>query len=81
MAEIVRCTLAEMIDRDILWTSLCDPQEYKGFTIGERGKVMFWYFCPTPNGYYKIYPQDENGNLGYPRYVDANKTNVVCWPV
>jgi hypothetical protein len=42
----------------------------RGFTIGKRGKTIFWYIIPTPNGCYKCYPTDERGNIYTPRYYD-----------
>jgi len=45
-----------------------EGESARGFTIGSRGKTVFWYIVPTPNGYYKCYPQDEQGQLYAPRY-------------
>lgn len=74
-------TLAELIDKDVLYSPMGQPQKHEGFTIGKKGKQMFWHVDPTRNGYYRIYPQFENGELGRPRYVDANKTNVIVHPI
>lgn len=79
--EKIRCTLTEMIDMDILEVALDEPIQYRGFTVGDRGKQMFWHYLPTSNGYYRIYPQHENGQLGRPRYVDPGKTIVICHPI
>lgn len=78
-AEEITCTLSEMIEQDLLNGGICEPQYYKGFTV-RNGKQLFWYVKPTPNGYYAIYPKLEGGRLGYPRYVDANKTIVTVHP-
>ena len=48
----------------------------KGFTIGSRGKTMFWYINPTQNGCYKCYPTDERGNIYPPRYYDP-RTKII----
>ena len=41
----------------------------KGFTIG-KGKKIYWYITPMPrSGRYRCLSIDENGKLGWPRYV------------
>lgn len=41
----------------------------EGFMIG-RGKKIYWYITPMPrSGRYRCLPIDENGKLGWPRYV------------
>lgn len=78
--EPIHCTLDEMIDRDLLEVPLGGPPSpYKGFTVG-KGKQLYWHYSPTPNGFYRIYPQYENGEIGRPRYVDGTKTKVTVWP-
>ena len=49
----------------------------KGFVIGKRGKQLFWYLNPTRNGYYAVYPQYENGEIGHPRYYPSEKEITV----
>jgi hypothetical protein len=63
-------TLSEMIDKDLL-----DRDVHKGFHVG-RGSLIYWHYAPTKNGYYRIWPQSEGGQLGMPRYVDADKTKI-----
>lgn len=72
----ITCTLAEMIDKDLLDCAIDEPTPYSGFIIGKRGKRLFWHYDPTPNGFYKIYPHYENGTIGRPIYVDATKTII-----
>lgn len=36
--ECKACELATIIDGDL------DYKKHKGFTVGKRGKVMYWYF-------------------------------------
>lgn len=77
---IIQCTLAEMIEKDILDGGLGQTNLTDGFTIGKRGKARFYMFDPTPNGFYKIYQQDpETFDILGVRYVDANKTIVTVW--
>lgn len=77
---VVQCTLAEMIDNDILDHGLNRECKTDGFSLGKRGKARFYMFDPTPNGFYKIYEQDpKTFELLGVRYVDANKTNVTVW--
>ena len=78
---VVRCTLAEMIENDYLDISIGSPTTTDGFTIGKKGKAKFYMYDPTPNGYYKIYQQNERGDIVGIRYVDANKTMVTVWGV
>lgn len=40
-----------------------------GFTIGQ-GKKMYWYIVPH-NGYFKCYPVEDKGGLGWPRQVNG----------
>lgn len=75
----IRCTLDEMIDKDILDHSIGGKHETDGFSIGKRGKARFWMWDPMPNGFYKLYQQDERGNIVGVRYVDATKTIVTVW--
>ena len=77
---VVRCTLAEMIENDILDGGIGQPHTTDGFSLGTRGKARFYMYDPTPNGYYKIYQQDPKTFqiLGV-RYVNANKTIVTVW--
>lgn len=69
-------TLTELADKydEIMFDGL--RPRAKGFTIGKRGKTMFWFIDPTPNGFYRCYPQDSEGNLFPPRYYDPCKTLV-----
>lgn len=74
------CTITEMIERDLIDHSIGGKNLTNGFSIGKRGKVMFWMWDPTPNGYYKLYQQDpETFEVIGIRYVDANKTMVTVW--
>jgi uncharacterized protein YcbX len=68
-----------MIDQDILDHSIQGKGKTDGFSIGKRGKAMFWMYDPTPNGYYKLYQQNEEGEILGVRYVDADKTIVTVW--
>lgn len=77
---VVRCTLAEMIENDVLDSGIGGKNTTDGFTLGTRGRAKFYMYDPTPNGYYKIYEQDpETFELLGVRYVDANKTIVSVW--
>jgi hypothetical protein len=76
---VVRCTLAEMIENDVLDHGIGGKNTTDGFTIGSRGKAKFYMYDPTPNGYYKIYEQGERGEIVGVRYVDADKTIVSVW--
>lgn len=76
-----RCTLAEMIDMDLLENPTGKPVTIYGFTIGKKGKAQFYMYDPTPNGYYKIYQQNERGDIIGIRYVDATKTIVTVWAI
>ena len=40
-----------------------DSKKIEGFTIGKRGKKIFWYFYPTVRGYYRIVSIDNDGFL------------------
>lgn len=75
-------TLEEMIDKDILDHAIMIPSEYQetdGFSIGKRGRARFWMWTPTQNGFYKLYQQNERGDIIGIRYVDATKTTVIVW--
>lgn len=69
-------TLEEMIDRDIIDCGIGQPNLTDGFSLGKRGKAKFWMWDPTPNGFYKLYEQDERGDIVSLRYVDARKQQV-----
>ena len=73
------CSLAEMIDEDVLDHGIQGKFQTDGFSIGKKGKARFYMFDPTPNGYYKIYQQNERGDIVGVRYVDATKTMVTVW--
>ena len=60
-------TLNEMIELGDL-----DPKKFEGFTIG-KGKKIYWYITPMPkSGLYRCLPIEENGKLGWARWVSGN---------
>lgn len=71
-------TLEDMIDQDILDHCSGTP-ETDGFSLGEKGTAKFWMWDPTQNGYYKLYQQNEQGEIVGIRYVDARLTKVRVW--
>ena len=71
-------TLAEMIDQDILDHGIGREGLTDGFTLGKKGRRRFYMWDPTPNGYYKLYVEENHGVIGA-RYVDASKTMVQVW--
>jgi hypothetical protein len=46
-----------------------DQRGVKGFSIGEKGKIIFWYYDPTKNVYYRIFVVDKDDYLICRRYV------------
>lgn len=80
MREVyIRCTFNEMVENDILDHGIGGRQLTDGFSIGKKGKATFYMYDPTPNGFYKIYEQNEAGDIVSIRYIDGCKTIVTVW--
>jgi len=75
----MRCTFDEMVSNNILDHVIGGANKTNGFSIGKRGKAKFWMFDPTPNGFYRLYQQNESGEIISIRYIDGSKTIVTIW--
>lgn len=68
-------TIQEMVEMDYPI-----PDLHKGFTIG-KGKRVYWYVTPMPrSGRYRCLGlEEDNGRLGWPRYVYPDAKVSIVW--
>jgi hypothetical protein len=65
-------TITDYIEKDFPNRS----DTIKGFTIG-KGKKVYWYISPMPkSGLYRCLPQEKDGSLGWPRFVEWNQVVI-----